>query len=156
MRGKLLKLLRELELESGKKNGYFEYVEYFDSEYWVEEYLDFPNYGLVANLYDEKYPVYLDDGDTLVSSKHAVKAELKRMEADGLVMIGTQKGFKNMNASHRHAPDHESVKFETECLVLTTKGKSVWRYFLHKATDNPVATGLSLIAIIISIISLFI
>jgi hypothetical protein len=155
MRNRLIKLLRELETERHTKNEYLEYLEDFNVDYSIEEFLDFPNYGLIVNRYDKKYPIYSNDGNDLISSDNAVKAELKRMEADGLVMIGIQKSLRYAYAPNNKAPDHDGFKAKTESVILTTKGKSEWRYFWHKATDNPVTTILSVSAIIISIIALF-
>lgn len=153
MRNNLIKLLKELESERFNKNEFLEYSEDYQCDYSIEEYMDFPNYGIIINKYDKKYPIYVNDGNNLVSSDNAIKSELKRMEADGLIMIGIQKALRYMKAPD--GPDHEGVKVDTESIILTTKGKSNWKYFLYKATENPVTTILSLIAIVISIIALY-
>jgi hypothetical protein len=78
------------------------------------------------------------------------------MEMDGLIMIGTQKAIKYAHTNNRCGPDYnEGISFTSESIVLTTKGKSGLRYFIHKATENPVTTGISFVAIVISVISLF-
>lgn len=156
MRNKLIKLLRELEQENGFKNEYSEYLEEYQCDYSVGEYLDFPDYRFVVKRFNDKHSMTKDNGIISPISSNGIKAEVKRMEGDGLLMIGVQEGIKNAYSSTNQGPDFDgNFKFTSESIVLTTKGKSSWRYFLHKATENPITTILSSVAIIISIIALF-
>lgn len=146
MRGKLIKLLRNLENENGIQNDYCDYLEEYQCDYSIEEYLEFPNYKfIITKFWNKYYP----------ASESKIKEEIRRMQLDNLVSIDTQEGTKIAYANSKDAPDFdEGFKFTTERILLTTKGKSNWKYFWYKATDNPVTTILSLIAIIISVISL--
>ena len=156
MRNKLIKLLRCLEEESGFKNEYTEFFEQYGCDYSIEEYLDFPDYKFVIKRFNDKHSITKENGLISPISSNSIRAEIKRMEADGLVMIGTQEGIKYATTATNQGPDFdEGAKFTIESIVLTTKGKSSWRYFIHKATENPITTVLSSTAIIISIISLF-
>lgn len=157
MRTKLIKLLRKLEKESGFKNEYTEFFEEYQCDYSVEEYLDFPSYKFVIKRFNDEHSIKKENGLISLISSNSITAELKRMEADGLVMIGTQEGIKYARTASNKGPDFDDgAKFTCESIVLTTKGKSGWRYFLHKATENPVTTILSTVAIVISIIALFV
>lgn len=156
MREKLVTLLRELENENGFKNEYIQFEENYQCDYSVEECLDFPNYRFVIKKLNDNH---FTKGKRFISpiSSNSISAELKRMEADGLVIIGVQDGIKYVFTKSNKGPDFdEDIKFTTESIILTTKGKSEWSYFLHKTTENPVTTVISLIAITISIITLFI
>ncbi len=156
MRTKLVKLLRKLEQESGFKNEYSEYFEEYQCDYSVEEYLDFPSYKFVIKRFNNEYSVVRENGLVSLTPSNSITAELKRMEADGLLMIGAQEGIKYAHTASNQGPDFDDgTKFTCESIVLTTKGKSGWRYFVHKATENPVTTTLSLLAIVISVIALF-
>ncbi len=155
MRSKLIKLLRCLEEESGFYNKYADSFGEPQCDYEVKEYIDFPNYRLVVRRYNEKYPLPKHNGLQPITLDNGIKAELKRMEMDGLIMIGNQRATKYAYANNNRGPDYDDgTSFTTESIVLTTKGKSGWRYFIHKATENPVTTTMSIIAIVISLISL--
>ncbi|MDB4984426.1 MAG: hypothetical protein JWM20_605 [Patescibacteria group bacterium] len=148
MRRNLIKLLRKLEKESSYKNDYIEFIENYMCNYDVGELLNFPDYRYVIKKYNELY------GET---PENGIKAELKRMEADSLVMIEIQNAIKCLTTKSGSGPDFdEGIEFKTESIILTTKGKSNWRYVLHMAMENPITTTLSFLAIIISIIALFI
>jgi|GEM_PF-3489374 hypothetical protein len=144
MRTKLLQLLRTLEQEDAFRVEYTEYTEGFECEYAIVEFIEFPNFRLVINKITEKEKI----------PDNSIKAELKRMEADGLVMIGTQQGLKTAEP-HGNAPQYDSFDFTCESVVLTTRGKSNWHYFLHQVKENPLSTILSIVAIIISIFAFF-
>ena len=145
-----------MEDESGLKNTYADYFGEHQCDYTVEEYIDFPNYRLVVRRYNEKYPLPTHEGQQPVVLDSSIKAELKRMEMDGLVIIDKQNAVKYAHTDSKCGPDYdEGANFISESIVLTTKGKSGWRYFVHKATENPITTVLSSVAIVISIIALF-
>ncbi len=154
MRNRLIKLLKELE---GSKISRSEYLFEIPEEYQSisEDPLVFPDYGFIIKKYDDKYPVYSPDGIFELSWKNEIMFELKRMELDGLIVIGTQKTFPVIETKNGSSFSYDVTEELTESIVLTTKGKSGWEYFKNKATENPVTLILSLIAIIISIISLF-
>ncbi|MDO8518126.1 MAG: hypothetical protein Q7S26_02445 [bacterium] len=152
MRNNLIQLLRAFDRESIFEN---EYNDSFGDEHYdysVEEHIGFPNYRTIDRLYVARYLNHLKS----VAPSNSIKAELKRMEADGLVMIGTQKGVKYSYAGDGKGFDYdEGVSFTTESIVLTTKGQSGWRYFLYQAKENPfnvVAIGISVIALIVSVV----
>lgn len=156
MRNKLIKLLRELEKESGFKNEHSEFEEAYGCNYLIEEYLDFPDYRFVTTRFNDEHAIKKDDVISLIPS-NSILAEMKRMEADGLVMIGVQKCRKYATAIG-NGPDFnegDGISFTTESVVLTTQGKSAWLYFLHTILENPLANALSAIAVIVSIIALF-
>ncbi|MES2213527.1 MAG: hypothetical protein V4473_01640 [Patescibacteria group bacterium] len=157
MKEKLIKLLRELENRSGFENKYFDYDPTYQSNYSIVEYIDFPNYLTVIENFNIMYKVISEAGLIIVHPSNAIRAELKRMESEGLIMIGTQNGLKSGTTTDSHAPDFdEPIKFTCESIILTTKGKSTWQYLIYKATEeNPLATVLSLVAIIVSVFALF-
>lgn len=156
MRTKLIKLLRKLETESGFVNEYVDYDESYECYYSIKEYLDFPDYRfIVSRLNNEQ--VVMNDGIITVISSNSILAELKRMESDGLATIGTQAGRKYASTTGS-GPDFDEgagASFTTESVILTTQGKSEWRYFMHTTFQNPLASALSALAVIISIIALF-
>ncbi len=157
MRTNLIKLLRGLEQESGFENEYSEYDEKIMCDYSIKEHIGIPNYRTIIRQYNEVYPMVTESGLVSLAAENGIKSELKRMEADGLIMIGTQEG-RRFATAQGFGPDFNEgggLKFTTEGIVLTTKGKSPWRYFIHKAMENPVTTTVSFLAIIISIIALF-
>jgi hypothetical protein len=156
VRNKLAKLLRTLEEESGFENKYADNFGEPQCDYEVQEYIDFPNYRLVVERYNEKYPLPKHNGQQPIVLDSSIKSELKRMEMDGLIMIGTQQATKYAYTDNRCGPDYdEGTSFTSESIVLTTKGKNSLRYFIHKATENPVTTIMSFTAIVISLIALF-
>jgi len=153
MRNKLIKILRGLEEESGFKNKYSDYFEEFQCDYSIEEFLDFPDFRFVMKRFNDKHYITKDNGLIFPISSNSINAELKRMEADGLIMIGVQKGMRCATTAG-NGPDNDGSEFTSESIVLTTKGKSEWKYFWYKATENPVTTILSTGAVVISIIAL--
>lgn len=156
MRNKLIKLLRDIEIEGGFLNKYSDSFGEPQSDYEVEEYLDFPNYRLIIKRYNEEYQLPKHNKLQPLILDNSIKSEIKRMEMDGLIMISTQKAIKYAYSNNNYGPDYdEGSSFDTESIILTTKGKSGFRYFMYKATENPVTTIMSLVAIIISIIALF-
>ncbi len=156
MRNKLIALLRSFENESSFKNHYIEFLEEYWCDYSVEEHLDFPDYRFVIKSYNDKYPISRK-GITYAISSNSISAELRRMEADGLVMIGVQNGIKYATTASNQGPDFdEDITFASESIVLTTKGKSNWKYFLYKVTQDPVALAISIVALVISIFAIFV
>lgn len=182
MRKELLKLLEDIEKGSGVKtevHDYIygpdsseeEYLEYYrnvdrnkllkyDYEKFFEEnenycmvraFLIFPNYGFIVKELSD----YIEKNKMRNSiSESSIKAELKRMESDGLVMIGTQTIQEYtyvVDGSFNHVLG-KGWTTKTESIILTTLGRSKWRYFWHKTTENPFAV----IAILISLASLVI
>lgn len=145
MRKKILKLLRETEKKSGLKNIWQEYLESEEGNYKTTEHIDFPNYRYVAQA--------LDNGSLHFN---AVKSELKRMEKDGLVSIDIQDGYQYAERLDdlRGLPEMEGEK-KTESLILTTKGKSKWKYFLYQIVENPIAFFSLIISITAILISIY-
>ena len=155
MRNKLIKLLRCLENESGYENKYADQIGEHQCDYEVQEYINFPNYRLIIRRYNEMYPLPKYHGQQPMTPSNGINAELKRMEMDGLLMTGTQSAVKNAYTGSKCGPDYDDVVFTSESVVLTTKGKSGWRYILYKANENPITLTFTLTAVTISIIGLF-
>ncbi len=150
MRYRLLKILREYDNYSSFENSYPDTFGEEEFDYEVTERINFPNYRTIDHLYQKKYspetPSFLPAAPSV-----PIKAEMKRMEADGLVIIGTQEGVKYAVTSSRQAPDYdEGSVFTTESIILTTKGKSRLRFILYQAQENPF----NVMALIVSIIAL--
>ncbi len=157
MKEKIIKLLRNLEERSGFENNYTEYNAEYQCHYAIQEYVNFPNFKTITQEYNTQYPIVQPNGLAVVFPSNSILAELKRMEMEGLVMLGIQEGRKYGTTSSAEAPDFDDgFNFSTESVILTTKGKSKWQYFLYKATEeNPIATILSIMAIVISIFASF-
>ena len=154
MRHKLIKLLRDLEKESSFRNSYADELGQPEYDYEIVENMDFPNYRLIIRRYEKKYPLPRHKGQQPVRAENSIKGELKRMQMDGLLIVDTQNAVKY--AYDKQGPDYdEGVTFVSESIILTTKGKSNWRYILYEATKNLITTIMSLIAIAISIIAIF-
>jgi len=155
MRTKIIKLLRELENTNGFHNKYTEFTERYNCDYNYDEYVDFPNFKALTERYNDLHKTY--DGKLLIPTPESkIRAEIVRMEADGLVMIGIQDGnYYGEPAIDGFGPE-EQGNAKVESIILTTKGKSEWSYFWHKAWENPVTSVLSVTALIISIIALFV
>lgn len=148
MRKEILELLIETENknEFKLKNNWQEYFESENGGYNITEYIDFPNYKYITqNL--EKYKF----------GPNAVKAELKRMEKDGLLSIEIQDSRRYAERLiDLHGIPEMDGNDKTECIILTTRGKNKWEYFLYKMTENPVALFsliLSIFAVIIAYMS---
>lgn len=152
MRSKLLKILKKIEETDGYKNEYEEYFEYYDAEYSITEYTDFPTYSFIIRVYNSEYPV-ISNGIINPVSENALKSELRRMENDGLIMISIQTGNKYGHSST--GPDIENMAFKCESVVLTTRGKDWCKYARSVAMENPVSFLFSLIALITSFLALF-
>lgn len=155
MRKKLLKLLRQLETESGFKSEYTDTDEGLDCDFAVEEYLDFPDFRFVIKRFNQEN-VVMRDGVIVPYTTNSIRGELKRMEADGLLMIGTQEGLRWATPIRGSGPDIENSAFTTESIVLTTQGKNGWQYFIHEMFENPFTSIPAVIAIAISMIALFV
>lgn len=179
MRKKLLKLLREIEKGNVSNDvresvismyepddSYEEIMEYYrdlernkliqndcekysgeeESYYMAREFLVFPNYRFIIGK--------IDDG---VTPENSVRAELKRMESDNLIMIETQ-------IAHMQVVDIDSsfgVRFygkswevNTESIILTTKGRNKLEYLKHELFENPITKIISITALIVSVIAL--
>ncbi|MBU1557809.1 hypothetical protein KKC45_02510 [Patescibacteria group bacterium] len=159
MRNKLIKILRESEEKGdGYKNEYIDFFKGHRCNYSITEYLDFPNYRFVTKEYNNKYATRNRNGIISIISSRSIRAELKRMEFDSLVIIGIQEGISYATTTTAsECPDFdEPTESTSESLVLTTKGKNEWEYFWHKITENPINIIISSVAIIISIIALFV
>jgi hypothetical protein len=145
MRKKILKLLRETEKESSLTNTWQEYYESEDGNYKITECIDFPNYRYVAQTLDNKGLHF-----------NAVKSELKRMEKDGLVSIDIQDGYQYAERLDdlRGLPEMEGEK-KTESVILTTKGKSGWKYFVYQTVENRIAFLSLIISVIAVLISIY-
>lgn len=154
MRSKLIKLLRDLENESGFRNEYSKYSEVHNCSYEITESVDFPNFRLIGKEFNKRCPTTY--GSLVLYSDTAIRAELVRMESDGLVLLGTQKAIiQGMPRPSNAAPDIENAESTTERVILTTQGKNAFRYFLHKITKEPVLFLFSSTALTISIASLY-
>jgi hypothetical protein len=149
MRRKLLKILRGLEKDDGFRSTRLEYDENYACDFLFDDYYDFPNYKFLIKKFNDDYPSKSKSGVVIQSAANGIKAELRRMELDGLVMIGEQKGVSQV--SSKTGPDFDNVDVKSESVILTTIGRSVWKYYAYEAIKSP----LSWVAIIISLIALF-
>ncbi len=150
MRAMLIKLLREVERYSSFENEYHDAVGTEEYDYLVEEHVDFPNYRSIDSLFVRKY-LFTNRNATPAAPSKLIQAELKRMVADGIVLIGTQEGVKYPHTTNSKSPNYdEGIVFTTESVVLTTKGRSSMQYLFYQVIENPF----SVMAIIISLISL--
>lgn len=158
------------ELYDPENSSYEEYVEYqqkndqehllkYDYEKVLEDevlhsvrlFLFFPNYRFIIDKFNSEY-----DKDTKLPPlfhDRAIRAELRRMEADKLITIGTQEVSEYCLKTNG---DFSTIlgdgwKSKTESIILTTKGKSYWEYVRESARENPIPTGISIISLIISI-----
>lgn len=146
----LINLLRQLEKESGFKAEYMDTDEELNCVYSNEEYLDFPDFRYIIKRFNEENVVERN-GLIIPYTQNSIRGELKRMEADGLIMIGTQTGKRWATPVQGNGPDIENVDFTTESVVLTTQGKSNWAYFRQQLNENPITTTLSILALLVSI-----
>lgn len=112
--------------------------------YEVISYVSTPNiYFLKDKLCDER------------THEGLLRAELKRMESDRLILIGEQKAQQFVIDSRGDFSRYtrgDGWFIDTDSIVLTTKGKSKLRYFLYQIQEQSLAA----IAIVISIASLII
>src|SRR3989338_6463370 len=126
MRNRLIKLLRRLEEVSGFQNKYPDSFGEPQCDYDVEEHINLPNYRLIRRLYDEEYLPPMRHGSTVIeltTPENGIMAELKRMERDDLIIIGTQQATKYAYTNNTNEPDYdEGFVATSESIVLTTKG----------------------------------
>jgi hypothetical protein len=155
MKSKLIHLLRELEERSGFKNNYEEYDQNYQADYSVEEYLNFPSFKTITKEFNDRYSKKKNNLVVLFSESN-VRAELKRMEREDLVIISTQEGLRYSTTRSNQAPDFdEPIKFTSESVILTDRGKNLLDYYIYKAVGgDPVTKLLSVVAIIISVFAL--
>lgn len=154
MRNKLIKLLRNLEKESMYENNYADGFGEEQQDYEVKEHLKFPNYRLIIKRYHNEYPLSKKYSGQVPENK--IRSELKRMEMDDLLMISTQEAIKYAYTDNQYEPDYnEGLVFTSESIILTTRGKSQYRYAMYKAKENPIAIIISIIALAVSIIPRF-
>ena len=152
MRNKIIKLLRNLQQRSSYENEYEDFSVGYMCNYYITDTLDFPDYRLIITKLNEKYKKSNNKQKNLLADNN-IRAELKRMEADELITISIQKGIRNATTD-KNGPDVENKAFTTECIILTTQGKDRWRYYYHKAKENPFVIFISITSLIISIIAL--
>jgi len=154
MRNNLIKLLRKTECESCFENIFHDRIGFSECDYEVMEHMTYPNYSVITKRYNEIYPLPKDKGLQPITLSGYINSELKRMEMDGIIMIGIQRASKSAQTSNKCGPDHEEIVFKTESVILTTKGKSNFKYLIYKAADNPVVTIISFLALVVSVIAL--
>ena len=128
MRSKLIKLLRCLEEESGFYNKYADSFGEPQCDYEVKEYIDFPNYWLVVRRYNEKYPLPKHNGLQPITLDNGIKAELKRMEMDGLIM--------NHKISAEIVIQKNNRQFFPSSKSRTMKKKELYLYLSNCQTKN--------------------
>lgn len=189
MRKQILKLLRSIEEQNTFKNinhtiyefdaensTYEEFLEYqqnknqehllkFDYEKHSEDkgyssvrsFLHFPNYRFLINEFNIEYKKGIQIPQPYIT--RLLIAELKRMEADKLIMISTQEILEYIfetNGDFSINLIGRGWKSNTECITLTTKGKSYYKYVLENAFENPIPTVISIISLVISIVPIII
>lgn len=154
MRNKIIKLLRKLEQENSYESKYIDYVEQYNSEYDVVENLDFPNYKYIINQFNDKHSTKDKNGVIILTAENSIKAELKRMEIDGLISINIQEGIRNAYTKGEGPDSDYNDTFNTESIILTTIGKSKFKYYWHELTKNPFTIIIAITSLIISIVAL--
>ena len=184
MRKEIIEILRKSETESrnpfafqknpteslGPDSSYEDYVEAFkifkrehlltnDCDTFLEEvqesktvrqYMDFPNFAYIIRKIEQT----LKDSAKTNFIEGSVLAELKRMEADGLVLIGTQdvrEYVVEFQSDFSVKLYGEGWDATTQSIVLTTKGRSRKDYLLYQIEEQKFAV----LALIVSIIALF-
>ncbi|MFZ2693733.1 MAG: hypothetical protein WAX85_00325 [Minisyncoccia bacterium] len=146
-----LKFIKSSDRKNFIKNEYVEYNDEYQCYYSVEEYLDFPNYRFIVRELNNKYQDSTNNDATLTYSRNGILAELKRMEADGLIMIDVQDGEVYATTSGTKGPDFEDGhKITCENIILTTKGKSGYEYLFYQIEEQRFAV----FALILSVISI--
>lgn len=177
MRNKIIKILRYF--ETGKLNrDKFQTSRYGsmdDPDNWHYEdclniqkekvrnrLLKYPLYNLSHDegLYNVLAYVKIPDTDyvlyemDIVSEQEGhVRSELVRMERDGLIFVGKQTGQKfvlEVRGEFSNNTQGDGWDFETDSIVLTTKGKSSAGYLWHQVQEQPFA----FVAICVSLLSL--
>ena len=117
MRNKLLKLLRKIE-GNVFENNYSDCLGEPMFDYEVTEILHHPNYRTITNQYNTSCPLPKYKGHQPIILDSSLRPELKRMELDGLIYIGTQKGSKMATNNMSIVPDHDETTFITESITL--------------------------------------
>lgn len=146
MRKKILKLLRNIEGKDCPNNVWQEFIESDDGNYRTTEYIEFPNYKFIIDSLKE-YNFH----------PNAIKSELRRMEKDGLVYIEIQDGHRySERLNDLHGIPEMEGDIKTESIILATKGKDKFRYFLFKMIENPIAFISLLLSILAICISYFV
>jgi hypothetical protein len=136
MKSKLIHLLRDLEEKGNFKNNYQEYDQNYQADYSVEEYLDFPSFKTVTKEFNNRYSKKKNNL-VILFSESSIRAELKRMEREELVIISTQEGLRYSTTPSNQAPDFdEPIKFTSESIILTDKGKNLLDYYIYKAEGS--------------------
>lgn len=155
--GDFIEFLKEVDRDNLLKNVYTRYDEEYQCDYSVEEYLDFPDFRFVVKQFNDKYLVNKNGQPILIYSSQGILAELKRMELDGLIDIGTQKGILYAVTKCKNAPNFdEGTKVTRKSIILTTKGKSDFGYLLYQLEEQRFAVwalALSFVSILISLAS---
>jgi hypothetical protein len=156
MRRKLIKILKGIETsEVVIKNIYSKYSEVNQCFYNIEEVVEMPNYRYLFDQYKKELEKESEDTKGIVS-ENALRAELRRMEADGLIMIGIQDAHKNMYPVEDFAgPEYEdNPSYTVESIILTTRGKSRLGYWWGMFLGNPFAAILSFGAFLLTALDL--
>lgn len=156
--GDFIEFLKEINRDNLLKNEYTQYDEEYQCDYLIEEYLDFPDYRFIIKQFNNKYTISKNDKQSPTFSSQGILAELKRMELDGLIDIGTQEGVLYAVTESRRGPNFdEGTKVTRKSIILTTKGKSELKYLFYQLEEQRFAVWamvLSLISIIISLLAL--
>lgn len=156
--GDFIEFLKEVDRDNLLKSEYTQYDEEYQCDYSVEEYLDFPDYRFIIKQFNNKYLVSKNGQPSPTFSSQGILAELKRMELDGLIDIGTQDGVLYAVTESRKGPDFdEGTKVARKSIILTTKGKSDLEYLRYQLKEQRFAVWalvLSFISILISLLAL--
>lgn len=156
--GDFRNFLKEVDRDNLLKNEYTQFDEEYQCEYSVEEYLDFPDYRFVIKKINDLYSAGTGSNPPVNFPGRGIMAELKRMEIDGLVNIGTQEGTLYATTESSKGPNFdEGTKITRKSIILTTKGKSERGYLLYQLEEQRFAVWaliFSFISIIISLLAL--
>src|SRR3989344_6770338 len=109
MRDKLIEILRDL--EKSDQHGPLQYItldykEEFQTEYSMENFIDFPDFKFIERKMEQKYSTHDITGmlTGMPYSKNGIFSELRRMELDGLINIGIQKGTRYAYSENNRGP----------------------------------------------------
>ena len=141
---------RDLERDILLRNDYEKPLYGNDVNQEVREFMAFPNYRFIIKKLTDINPLQL--------SGNSIRAELKRMELDGLIAINIQKSQEYDIIQDGDFSIHlrgTAREVDTESVVLTTKGKSKLGYFLYQAEEQRFAVWalfISFVSLIISVL----
>jgi len=139
-------------------NDYDTFLEETESNATIRQYLDFPNFSYIVRKIET---IYENQENKKLLVEGLVLSNLKRMEKDGLILVSTQNIREYVigyNSDFTVRIFGEGWNTQTECVVLTTKGKNQLDYLLYQIEEQKFAVAaliLSLVSLVFSIFTPF-